>query len=654
MCKCFFLSTNYLIESKAQMADIIKLLPDHIANQIAAGEVVQRPASVVKELMENAIDAGGKNIKLIVKDAGKTLIQVIDDGIGMSETDARMSFERHATSKIKSAEEIFSIKTMGFRGEALASIAAIAQVELRTRKRDVEVGIKIVIEGSRIVEQEVCQTLSGTSISVKNLFYNIPARRAFLKADNIEMRHIIDEFQQIALAHADIFFSLHHNGEKVYHLPPANLRQRIVGIFGHKANPALIPIKEETDVLKIYGFIGKPEFAKKVRGEQFFFVNERFIKSNYLHHALMLAYEDLLPAKIYPMYCVFFEMDPGKIDVNVHPTKQEIKFEDEKLVYNYLRVTARHALAQNSITPTIDFDQDLTFIEQNLNSNNNEENENKDTVVESRLSGNFSGFQSIKSENAEKESKGAGFVWKNEKTMQERNNLKNWEHLYQGLMSGDNSESEESEMQNIESSLSFSDQLNETENKAELNIKQLYQLHNAFIVSSIKSGMMLIDQVAAHQRILFESYIKSFDNNTPLVQNSLFPVNIQLNPSESSLLLEILPNLNALGIDIREFGKNSFVIQGLPVELGKVNEQKLIEELLEQFRNGQNLKLGPIENLARSLAVQSAVKQGSSLSQIEMQSIVDQLFACEQPFSSPLGKKTFIRIEMTELLKRFE
>jgi DNA mismatch repair protein MutL len=348
-------------------------------------------------------------------------------------------------------------------------------------------------------------------------------------------------------------------------------------------------------------------------------------------------------------------MDPGKIDVNVHPTKQEIKFEDEKLVYNYLRVTARHALAQNSITPTIDFEQDLTFIEQNLNNSISEDIENEEeTVVESRLSGNFSGFQSFKSESPEKETKGAGFVWKNEKNLQERNNLKNWEYLYQGLMSNDNSGSEESEMQNIESSLSFSDQLNEADNKAELNIKQLYQLHNAFIVSSIKSGMMLIDQVAAHQRILFESYIKSLDNNTPLIQNSLFPVNIQLNPSESSLLLEILPDLNALGIDIREFGKNSFVIQGLPVEFGKVNEQKLIEELLEQFRSGQNLKLGPRENLARSLAVQSAVKQGSSLSQKEMQSIVDQLFACEQPYSSPLGKKTFIRIEMTELLKRFE
>jgi DNA mismatch repair protein MutL len=638
------------------MADIIKLLPDHIANQIAAGEVVQRPASVVKELMENAIDAGGKNIKLIVKDAGKTLIQVIDDGIGMSETDARMSFERHATSKIKTAEEIFSIKTMGFRGEALASIAAVAQVELRTKKQDAEIGCKITIEGSRIIEQEACQTVAGTSISVKNLFFNIPARRAFLKADNIEMRHILDEFQQIALAHSDIFFSLHHNNEKIFHLPPGNLRQRIVGIFGHKTNQVLIPIKEETDVLLIYGFIGKPEFAKKVRGEQFFFVNNRFIKSSYLHHALMLAYEDLLPAKMYPMYCVFFEMDPAKIDVNVHPTKQEIKFEDEKLIYNYLRVTARHALAQNSITPSIDFEQDLTFIEQNSqHSNNSDGAENEGNVVlESRLSGSFSGFQSFKTESSEKENKGSGFAWKNEKTEQERNNLKNWEQLYQGLLSADNSEDEAVEMQNIESSISFSDQLKEAGNHSELNLKQLYQLHNAFIVTSIKSGMMLIDQAAAHQRILYEAFLQSMEHNIPLIQNTLFPVNVNLSPAQNSLMLEILPDLNSLGIDIREFGKNSFVIHGLPVELKSVNEQKLIEELLEQFRNGQTLKLNMRENLARSLAMQAAVKQGTVLSQIEMQRIVDQLFACEQPFNSPTGKKTFIRIEMTELLKRFE
>jgi DNA mismatch repair protein MutL len=637
------------------MADIIKLLPDHIANQIAAGEVVQRPASVVKELMENAIDAGATNIKLIVKDAGKTLIQVIDDGNGMSETDARMSFERHATSKIKSAEEIFSIKTMGFRGEALASIAAVAQVELRTKKHNAEIGCKILIEGSRIIEQEVCQTVAGTSISVKNLFYNIPARRTFLKADNIEMRHIIDEFQQIALAHSELFFSLHHNGEKVYHLPPSNLRQRIVGIFGNKSNPALIPIKEETDVLKIYGFIGKPEYAKKVRGEQFFFVNNRFIKSSYLHHALMLAYEDLLPGKMYPVYVVFFEMDPAKIDVNVHPTKQEIKFEDEKLVYNYLRVTTRHALAQNSITPSIDFEQDLTFIEESMNASSIVKSENEeDTVIESRGIGNFSGFQSFKNESGEKEIKSSGFAWKTEKTEKERNNLKNWEQLYQGLLSDNSEDTEDEDNQSIESSLSFSNQLKTEENKAEISVKHLYQLHNAFIVSSIRSGMMLIDQSAAHQRILYESFLQSLDNNIPLVQNSLFPVNINLSPAQNSLMLEILPDLNSLGIDIREFGKNSFVIHGLPVELKSVNEQKLIEELLEQFRNGQTLKLNMRENLARSLAMQAAVKQGTVLSQVEMQTIVDQLFACEQPFSSPSGKKTFIKIEMTELLKRFE
>jgi DNA mismatch repair protein MutL len=637
------------------MADIIKLLPDHIANQIAAGEVVQRPASVIKELMENAIDAGAKNIKLIVKDAGKTLIQVIDDGIGMSETDARMSFERHATSKISTAEEIFKIKTMGFRGEALASIAAVAQVELRTKKREFDLGVKIVIEGSKIIEQEPCQTLSGTSISVKNLFYNIPARRTFLKADNVEMRHIIDEFQQIALAHSDIFFSLHHNGEKVYHLSAGNLRQRIVGIFGNRSNPALIPISEETEVLKIYGFIGKPEFAKKLRGEQFFFVNNRFIKSSYLHHALMLAYEDLLPDKMYPMYTVFFEMDPAKIDVNVHPTKQEIKFEDEKLIYNYLRVTARHALAQNSITPSLDFEQDLIIFEENKITNPVEKDEDDENLIyESRISGNFSGFQHFKSEIGDKGLKGTSFNWKNEKTQQETNNLKNWEKLYQGLVSQDNTEDTDDENQSFESSLSFSGEMSESENKSETFGSQLYQLHKSFIVSSIKSGLMLVDQSAAHQRILYEDYLQSLEKNIPLVQNSLFPVNINLSPAQSSLMLEILTDLNNLGIDIREFGKNSFVIHGLPAEMKSVNEQKMIEELLEQFRNGLSLKLNARENLAKSLAVQTAVKQGTALSQSEMQGIIDRLFSCEQPFSSPSGKKTFIKIEMTELLKRFE
>ena len=328
------------------MADVIRLLPDSIANQIAAGEVIQRPASVVKELMENSIDAGSTQIKLIIKDAGKTLIQVIDDGCGMSETDARMSFERHATSKIRAAKDLFSIKTMGFRGEAMASIAAIAQVEMKTRKHNEDVGVRLTIEGSEIKSQELCQCNAGTSLAIKNLFYNVPARRNFLKTTTVEMRHIIDEFQRVALANSDIFFSLHHNGIEVFHLPESNLRQRIVNIFGQNSNKKLVPVLEETDALRLEGFVGKPEFAKKTRGEQFFFVNRRFIKSGYLNHALMGAYEDVLPKDTYPLYVIFIEIDPARIDINVHPTKQEIKFDDERLVYNYLKVSVRHALGQ--------------------------------------------------------------------------------------------------------------------------------------------------------------------------------------------------------------------------------------------------------------------------------------------------------------------
>ena len=339
------------------MADVIQLLPDSIANQIAAGEVIQRPASVVKELMENAIDAGSTSVKLVVKDAGKTLIQVIDNGSGMSETDARMCFERHATSKIRKANDLFSLVTKGFRGEAMASIAAIAQVEMRTRLEGQDLGTKIIIEGSEVKKQEACQSPQGSTISVKNLFYNVPARRKFLKSNPVEMRYIMDEFQRLAIAHSDIFFSLHHNNVELFHLPPGSLRQRVVGVLGTNTNKKLVPLKEDTEILNLSGFVGKPEFAKKTRGEQLFFVNNRFIKSSYLNHAVMTAYEELLPKDTFPLYVIFIEIDPTRIDINVHPTKQEIKFDDERLVYNYLKVAVRHSLGQYSIMPTLDFEQ---------------------------------------------------------------------------------------------------------------------------------------------------------------------------------------------------------------------------------------------------------------------------------------------------------
>ena len=343
------------------MADVIQLLPESVANQIAAGEVVQRPASVVKELLENAVDAGAARIKLIVRDAGKTLIQVMDDGCGMSEMDARMSFERHATSKIRDAKDLFRINTMGFRGEALASIAAVAQVELRTRQAMDELGTRIVIEDSTVKIQEPCQCPAGTSLSVKNLFYNVPARRNFLKADPVEMRHIMDEFQRLAMAHPDLFFSLQHNDQELYHLPPGNLRQRVVKIFGEVVNKKLVPVQQETEILRISGFVGKPDYFKKARGEQMFFVNKRYIKSPYLHQAVVSAFEDLLPSDAFPLYVLFLEIDPARIDINVHPTKQEIKFDDEKLIFNYLKVTVKHALGSHNVTPSLDFEQEPAF-----------------------------------------------------------------------------------------------------------------------------------------------------------------------------------------------------------------------------------------------------------------------------------------------------
>lgn len=655
------------------MADLIQLLPDHIANQIAAGEVVQRPASVVKELLENSIDAGAKNIRLIIKNAGKTLIQVVDDGIGMTETDARMCFERHATSKIRQTEDLFSIKTKGFRGEAMASIAAVAQVEMRTKQQQEELGIQIKIAGSKIVSQEPCQTASGTSISVKNLFYNVPARRNFLKSDTVEMRHIIDEFQHVALAHPDIFFSLHHNAAKLYHLPISNLRQRIIGILGNKVNKNLIPIEEDTDIIKIKGYIGKPDSAKKTRGDQFFFVNNRFIKSGYLNHAILSAYEDLLPEKVYPLYVVFFEIDPAKIDVNVHPTKQEIKFEDERLVYNYLRVTARHALAQNSITPSLDFEvesgisqhlDDANLDLSTLNSNfPAETNTTEGETFSSKMSASKKPF-SIQNKRQNSET--------------ELSNLQNWEKLYENIENeameqgqkleqeeqtlfsssiGDGEQEENNNSQEMTFSSKASANSDVTPSKQPIDsatTKHLYQLHNRYIVSPIKSGFLLIDQHTAHQRIMYERYLYQFENKRATTQKLLFPQTIELSVPDAALLKDLLPQLNELGLDIKEFGTNSFVVHGLPSELSQQNEQTIITKLIEQFKQNIDLKIDLYDNIARSLAYHAAIKAGKSLDAVEMQQLINELFACQVPYVGPSGHKTFISMDLIELSKRFE
>lgn len=614
------------------MADIIQLLPDAIANQIAAGEVIQRPASVVKELLENSIDAGSTKIKLIVKDAGKTLIQVIDNGCGMSETDARMSFERHATSKIRQAEDLFAIRTMGFRGEAMASIAAVSQVELRTRRKADELGIRIVIEGSELKTQEPCQAMAGTNLSVKNLFFNVPARRNFLKSNTVEMRHILDEFQRVAIANPDIFFSLHHNNQEIFHLPAANLRQRVTGVLGGNSNKKLVPVEEETDVLRLKGFVGKPEFAKKTRGEQLFFVNNRFIKSGYLNHAVMGAYDELLPQDTYPLYIIFIDIDPSRIDINVHPTKQEIKFEDERLVYNYLKVAVRHALGQHSIMPTLDFEQEVNFSPVRMPTQLRRDQ----TVGQAGQSPSFTSPSKLKDVN-----------------------LKNWEKLYEGLKDTEEDAGEEPFLPEggaltIESAWEEDQGTEEGSSGFAKQQKEPYQIHASYIVSHIKSGYLLIDQQAAHERILYEKYLKVLNAQAASTQQQLFPRTVSLSPTDAVLLKDIAEEINKLGFDVQEFGVNTFVVNGVPSEIaGKTDEAALIESLLEQYKSNVNLALDMRENIARSMARSASIKRGKVLTEEEMQALIDQLFACEVPFKNPSGRNCFLTFELEELEKRF-
>jgi DNA mismatch repair protein MutL len=623
------------------MADIIQLLPDSIANQIAAGEVIQRPASVVKELMENAIDAGATQIRLVLRDAGKSLIQVMDNGSGMSETDARMCFERHATSKIRYAKDLFAIRTMGFRGEALASIAAVAQVELRSRLSSQEVGTRLVVEGSRVRVQEPCQCPQGSVFTVRNLFFNVPARRNFLKSDPVEMRHILDEFQHLAIANPEVFFSLHHNDNEVFHLPASNLRQRVVGIFGSQSNKKLVPVNEETDIVRIAGFVGKPEFARKTRGEQMFFVNSRFIKSGYLHHAVMSAFEDLVTAEAFPMYILFIDIDPARIDINVHPTKQEIKFDDERLVYNYLRVAVRHALGQHAVMPTLDFEAEPAFTPYRTVANS--ANRERDWRIEP------SGQQGNRSDAFTKNPSTQG---------PPSSSLKNWRMLFEGLQdtSEESSGEEESGQQaiTIESAVTGAEP-SLADASASTSQKSPYQVHNSYIVSQIKSGFLFIDQQSAHERILYERYIALFDRSQASTQKELFPRMLKLGPADAALLREILPDINALGFDLAEFRMDTFVVHGIPAEVfAGQDAQKTIELLLEQYKGNLELRLDSRENLARSLARSASIKKGKPLSIQEMQELIDKLFACEMPYKSPSGHSCFITFDLETLRKDFE
>lgn len=618
------------------MTDIIQLLPDHVANQIAAGEVVQRPASVVKELLENAIDADATEIKLIIKGAGKILVQVIDNGKGMSVTDARLSFERHATSKIKSAEDLFQINTKGFRGEALASIAAIAHVELKTKRLEDELGTAIEIEGSTVKSQEVSVTPTGTSVAVKNLFFNIPARRNFLKSDTVELRHITDEFHRVALAHPNIVFAYYHNGSDLFNVPSENYRQRVVHIFGTKTNEKLVPVEEETEVLKISGFVGKPEFSKKTKSEQFFFVNQRFIKSPYLNHAINAAFEGLLKDGYHPSYFLNLTVDPKTIDINIHPTKTEIKFDDEHTLYAILRSAVKHSLGQFNIAPVLDFEH-----QSNFNTPYNYKNKEASApAVE--VDSHFNPFS---------EDKQSG-----KQTLAQRTSFKqapttSWEGLYVGLESkGNNSKDNFSEVtfeSDSKNESIFSDSTIET-------TKTTFQLHQKYIVSTLKSGMLIIDQNRAHQRILYENFLKHITIKEATSQQLLFPLQLHFTPNETKIIDGLKSDLEHTGFVFSELNEKDITITGVPVGVPESEVSIILEQLISDVENDvPDANFSATDLLAKSMAKSLAIKNGQSLNSTEQEHMVNSLFACKEPNVSPTNRPTFITMAVDDIEKKF-
>ena len=603
------------------MLDIIKLLPDSVANQIAAGEVIQRPASAVKELMENALDAGATQIDLVVKDAGKSMIMVIDNGCGMSETDARLCFERHATSKISKAEDLFAIRTMGFRGEALASIAAIAQVELKTRRKEDEVGTKIVNEGSVVKEQSLVPMQPGTSFTVKNLFFNVPARRNFLKSTQAEMRHVVEEFTRVSLMNPEIGFTLTSDGKELYHLYPGTLKQRIMGLFGSNYEEKLLPVRQEAERVRIDGYIVKAEFAKKTRGEQYFFVNKRFIKHAYLHHAIENAYMEMISQDSFPGYFLNIEVDPSDIDINIHPTKTEVNFLDVKLVYAILHAAVRKAIGQHNLSPMIDFDESPDL--------------NKDfgaafamskplAIPNIPLDPNFNPFR--------KESSPRETHYDNTFHRENNTNPGDWRLLY----------GERTDLPN-ESFVPKED--------AKPN-NQYLQVNQSYIVTAIKSGMLVIDQNLAHSRVLFEKFLKEMENHSGVSQQELFPQAMSLNLNDASLLKEMMPELENLGFVLEQANPTTFMINGTPSDAAGCDAVDLLEKILDNYKiNTTDLQLDRKLNLAKTMAAQLAIKPQTRLSEMEMQNLVDQLFACNVAEVAPNGKKIYVILNMEDLFK---
>jgi DNA mismatch repair protein MutL len=590
------------------MSVTIHVLSDAVANQIAAGEVIQRPASIVKELMENAVDAGATIIRVIIKDAGKTLVQVVDNGKGMSETDARLCFERHATSKITSAEDLFSIQTRGFRGEALASMAAVAEITLKTRREEDELGTHVRMAGSKLELQEPVQTATGSNFQVKNLFFNIPARRKFLKSDQTELRHIITEFNHVALTHPEIECSLIHNQSDIFVLPSAKLRQRIIGVFGKSANSYLIPLESETSLINISGYIGKPEHARRTYGEQFFFVNNRFIKHPYFHKAVMSAYDQILAADHIPSYFIYFTIDPSKVDVNIHPSKTEVKFEDERAIWQIIMACVKEAIGRNNLSPTLDFSTEGVIDIPILTKDTDIKAPSIDTNPA------YNPFEGEQNYGQEKRSK---------PYLDDR--FTGWEQLF------------------------------EPSSEAKIPANKNLQIKNKYILSPVKSGLMVVDQRRAHERILYERMLDALKKKQPLSQQSLFPETIRLNASDYQVCLEMMDNLEQLGFDIRDFGNNSIVVHGLPAEMEATDTGNKIELMIEQYKSLQGeISTGIPERIARAAARSSAIDYGKQLSEIEMQELVDQLFACSSPNYSPSGLLVVKIIELEELDKHFK
>ena len=609
------------------MADIIQLLPDHVANQIAAGEVVQRPASVVKELLENAIDAGSSTIKLLVKNAGKVLIQVIDDGIGMSANDARLSFERHATSKIKVADDLFNLNTKGFRGEALASIAAIAHVEMKTRQISDELGTLLSVEGSIFTTQEHIATPKGSSIAVKNLFFNIPARRNFLKSDNVELRHIIDEFQRVVLAHPSINFSMYHNGSDLFNLQKGSFRQRIVNTFGRKTNEKLVPVEETTEVLSISGFVGKPEYSKKSRGEQFFFVNNRYIKSPYLNHSILSAFEGLLQTGRYPSYFLNLQVNPKSIDINIHPTKTEIKFDDEQTMYAIIRAAIKHSLGQFSIAPVLDFERD-----KNLDTPY-ALNAGETSAPKVEVNRSFNPF----------------YKSSHRTPLYSKPVSESWEGLYVGLDSKSNTD-------NFSQVSYESDEMMSSifDDKIERKVQKTFQLHNKYIINTIKSGMVVIDQNRAHERILYEDYLRKITTNKAVSQQLLFPLQLNLSTSDINIIKDVQQALETTGFVFSTSTNETVELKGLPVGVKESDVSNIFDQLIHDIENEiPDVNFSVSDLLSKSLAKSLAIKNGKKLERQEQEYIVNTLFFCKEPAVSPSNKSIFITIKVDELDKKF-